>query len=64
LPRPDSIDAVQDIPTPVYDALSAAINSMEAPAAQFEPSEETLEEPSSPFGVSGTSPTPSPETGA
>jgi hypothetical protein len=56
LARPATIDAVQDIPSPVYDALSAAINAMKPVTAQFEPDEETLEDPGSPFGESTISP--------
>ncbi|GGH93742.1 hypothetical protein ACFFGR_09165 [Arthrobacter liuii] len=58
IPRPETIDAVQDIPSPVYDALSTAINTQAPVQAQFEPSETTLEDKGSPFGESGASPTP------
>lgn len=55
IPRPETIDAVQDMPSPVYDALSAAINAMKPVTAQFEASTETVEDESSPFGGSETS---------
>jgi hypothetical protein len=61
LARPDSIDAVQDIPSPVYDALSAAINAMPQVAEQFEASDRTVPDQSSPFGGSASSPTDSPQ---
>ncbi|QAY16126.1 hypothetical protein SEA_SONALI_13 [Arthrobacter phage Sonali] len=59
--RPQTIDEVQDIPGPVYDALSEAINQREeaAKAESFEPNEVTLEEPASPFGSSSDSATSS-----
>jgi hypothetical protein len=60
LARPETIDGVQDMPSPVYDALSAAINAMQPVTAQFEPSDSTVADPASPFGVSASSQTDSP----
>ena len=62
LARPETIDAVQDMPSPVYDALSAAINAMKPVTAQFEPSDDTLEDEGSPFGGSDPS-SPAPAAG-
>lgn len=63
LPRPETVDAVQDIPGPVYDALSAEINALNDTneADSFEPNEATAADPNSPFGSSGDSGTSSPE---
>lgn len=61
IPRPETVDAVQDIPGPVYDALSEELTKQEAEAKaeSFEPNEATLEDPASPFGSSSASETSS-----
>lgn len=54
-PRPDSIDAVQDMPVNVYEALREAVNdaTQADPAESFEPNDASLENPDSPSGSSG-----------
>lgn len=66
IPRPETVDAVQDIPLDVYQALSAAVQAGKpAPAADpnsFEPNDVTVADDASPFPSSGSlegaSPTP------
>jgi hypothetical protein len=63
IPRPETVDAVQDIPLDVYNALTAAI--MEARVTpdtdpnSFEPNDITVADDAAPFPSSGLSKNPS-----
>lgn len=54
-PLPETIDAVQDIPLDVYEALREHVNKVTAPvpAESFEPNDASLENTESPSGSSG-----------
>lgn len=54
-PRPETVDAVQDLPLNVYEALREAVTKATQgdPAESFEPNDASVENPNSPSGSSG-----------
>lgn len=59
IPRPETVDAVQDIPLGVYQALKAAIQAGRVDPAtdpnSFEPNDATVQDDASPFPNSASS---------
>jgi len=65
IPRPETVDAVQDIPLDVYTALTTAIMQSrvtpDTDPASFEPNDVTVADDAAPFPSSGSSNDPLPQ---
>lgn len=58
-PTPETVDAVQDLPAPVYAALMQGVqDAPSTAAASFGPNDASVEDKGSPFGSSEPSPAP------
>jgi hypothetical protein len=58
-PTPETVDAVQDLPAPVYAALMQGVkDAPSSDAASFAPNDASVEDKASPFGNSEPSPAP------